>query len=226
MRSRVLDGLVATSARSDALTRLTVGDRAADEVARNTRLRELPAGPALEIYAGVLYDALGAASLSAAAKRRARSRVVVVSSLFGLLRPTDHIPPYRLPICADLVDVDGLERSWRPVVGPALAAAAGPAGVIVDCRSSSYLAVGTASGLASRTAVLRVVRDATDGRSVGAHVGKRVRGEVARHLLELGADPQTPAGLGEALAERWTVAVTPPASPTRPWTVDIVAFAH
>ena len=53
-RVRVLDALAAASAADDALYRLDVGPSLAPEVERNTRLRTLPARPALEVYTGVL----------------------------------------------------------------------------------------------------------------------------------------------------------------------------
>ena len=59
-------------------------------------------------------------------------------------------------------------------------------------------------------------------RSVVSHMAKHTRGEVARHLLESGADPRTVEGLAEALADRWDVELHRPAKPGRPWTVDVV----
>ncbi|MFP5407571.1 MAG: peroxide stress protein YaaA, partial [Gammaproteobacteria bacterium] len=48
------------------------------------------------VYSGVLYEALDLTSLDAAARRRATSWLAVTSGLFGLLRPADRIPAYRL----------------------------------------------------------------------------------------------------------------------------------
>lgn len=222
LRARVLDALVATSARPDALARLGIGASIAHEVERNTRLDRVPARPALEVYNGVLYDALGVATLSTAAKRRAASRLVIVSALWGALRPIDRIPAYRLNICAHLVGVGSLEPMWRQVLGPVLAEAAGSRGVVVDCRSSSYQAAGMPLGLGDRTVAVRVLRQTAGGRSVVSHMAKHTRGEVARHLLESGADPRRPEGLAEALADRWHVELARPARPGRPWTIDVV----
>lgn len=225
VRARVLEALVATSARDDAPERLLVGPSLAAEVARNTRLPELPARPALEVYSGVLYDALDAKTFSPAAKRRANTRLVIASGLWGLVRPTDRIPPYRMNVCARLDGLAALEPMWRDVLGPVLAAAAGPRGLLVDCRSSSYLAMGRAPGLGDRTVDVRVLRDDAGRRSVVSHMAKHTRGEVARHLLETGADPRTPDGLAEALADRWEVDLHRPARPGKPWTVDVVVPA-
>ncbi len=224
-RERVLAALVETSAAPDAVARLLLGPSLAAEAARNVRVRELPARPALEVYDGVLYDALDAASLSPGAKRRAASRVVVVSGLWGAVRPTDRIPPYRLNVCARLAGLPALEPLWREVLPAVLAEAAGPRGVVVDCRSSSYVAMGMPTGLADRTVAVRVLRQAEGRRSVVSHMAKHTRGLVARHLLETGADPRTPEALAAALADRWAVELTPPPRAGRPWTVDVVVPA-
>lgn len=222
LRVQVLEALIATSGRPDVLARLGVGASLADEVARNTRVDELPARPALEVYSGVLYNALGAATLSPAAKRRAAGRLVIVSALWGAVRPTDRIPAYRLNMCADLLDVGPLEPAWRQVLGPVLADAAGPRGLIVDCRSSSYQAAGMPTGLGDRTVAVRVLRDTAGRRSVVSHMAKHTRGEVARHLLESGADPRRPDGLADVLADRWSVELVCPVRIGRPWTVDVI----
>lgn len=222
VRERLLDAMVATSAAPDALRRLFVGPSLADDVARNVRVRELPARPALEIYTGVLYDALDAGALAPAAKRRAAARVVIVSGLWGAVRPTDRIPPYRLNICSQLLDTPPLEPLWRRHLPDALAAAAGPRGLVVDCRSSSYQAAGMPTGLSERTAVVRVLRESEGKRSVVSHAAKHTRGLVTRELLESGADPRTPHELAEALAHRWPTEVVPPARPGKPWTLEVV----
>lgn len=219
-RARVLDAAIETSGRPDGLRRLEVGRAVAAEVERNTRLRTLPTRPALEVYSGVLYDALGYATLPTAARRRAASRLVVVSGLWGALRPRDRIPAYRLNVCAQLVGLPALEPMWRPVLGPVLADAAGPRGLVVDCRSSSYTAMGMPTGLGDRTVAVRVVR--ADGRVV-SHMAKHTRGLVVRHLLESGADPRTPDALAGALADRWQVDVRPPGRPGGPWTATVTS---
>ncbi len=201
-RAAILDALIATSTRDDALRRLQVGPALAEEVERNARLRELPAHPCLAVYTGVVHGGLDATSLSPAARRRANRSVVVASALWGLLRPSDRIPSYRLHICSHLIGLDGLEATWRKVLPAVLAEAAGPRGVVLDLRSSSYQAAGRPTGLGDRTVTLQV-QGVGDGSRLGTVITKRVRGEVARHLLESGEHPANPRSLAEILAERW-----------------------
>jgi uncharacterized protein len=220
-RQRVLDALAATSTRPDALRRLDVRPSLGDEVARNARLRALPARAALEVYTGVLYDALGWATLSASARRRGSSRLVVLSALWGALRPGDRLPPYRLPMCADL-GLGSLPLLWRPALGTVLAPLAAK-GLVVDCRSGDYVAAWPIPAeLAARAVAVRVLQEGRAGRAVVSHAAKHTRGEVARYLLETGADPARPQGLAAALADQWTVELVPPAKPGRPWTLGVV----
>lgn len=222
MRARILDALVTTSAGPDAFERLLVGPSLAAEVARNTRVLELPARPALEVYAGPLHEGLAAATLSPAATERAARGLVVASALWGALRPRDEIPSYRLHVCSHLVGMDRLEPSWRTLLPGVLAGAAGPHGVVLDLRSPAYQAIGMPAGLGDRTVTLRVQQDAVDGRRIGDLVAKRVRGQAARHLLESAATSDDPDGLAAVLGERWPVELVPPTRPGRAWTMTLM----
>ena len=220
LRGRILQALIETSARPDALERLRVRPTLVHEVARNTRLRELAAQPALEVYAGPLHQGLAGATLSPAAAERASKSLVVASSLWGALRPADRIPAYRLHVCSRLVGMDRLEPTWRTVLPAVLADAAGPWGVVLDLRSPAYQAIGTPARLAGRTVILRVQPE-PGARTIGDVIAKRLRGEVARYLLESGADPAEPSALADLVGERWPVRLDAPAGPRRPWTLRL-----
>jgi uncharacterized protein len=221
-RANVMGALATTSSRKDALDRLLAGKSLAAEVARNIDVASLPTRRALDTYRGALFGALDAQSLSSVARRRAATRLVIVSALWGALRPQDSIPPYRLNICSNLVGLGSLEPMWREVLGPVLAEAAGRSGMVVDLRSSSFQAVGMPEGIGERTSVVRVVRD-SDHRGASSYASKYTRGKIARYLLESGANPSTPQQLAEALADQWQVEITPPSRSGQRWRVDVVA---
>ena len=84
----------------------------AGDVERNAPLWAAPTVPVSRLYTGVLYDAPDLASLDEAAHRRAAGSLVVVSALWGALRPSDRVPPYRL-----LVDVSPLASVRSPPSG-------------------------------------------------------------------------------------------------------------
>lgn len=217
-RSAVLDGMVATSARPDALRLLEAPAGAAAEVARNVEARTAPAAAAARLYRGVLYDAFDPATLDAAALRRAGRRVVIVSSLFGAVRLGDRVPAHRLPICANLDgldDVPGLEAYWRARLGPVLTAAAGR-GVVVDLRSSSYAPLWRPGPeLADRWVTLRVPGS--------PHGAKATRGRVARLLCTEPAEPRDVPGLAAVVGTAFGVELHPPVRDRAPWVLEVRA---
>lgn len=221
-RERVLDALTGVSARDDAVDVLGVGPSLEPEVRRNTALRTAPALPAGRVYTGVLYDALDLAGLGTAARRRAARSVVVVSALWGALRPGDAVPPYRLSMGTDLPGVGPLAAAWRPALDDVLTDAAGH-GVVVDCRSSTYAAAwAPRDGVADRTVAVRVLREHEGRRSVVSHMAKHTRGLVTRHLLEVATAPRTVRQVAAAVGERWTAELHEPPRTGRPWTLDVV----
>lgn len=216
-RERVLEAVAAASASPDAMQVLEVPRTLGAEVGRNTRWRTEPALPVSQLYTGVLYDALDHASLDAAARRRARTRVVVVSAVHGVLRPDDRVPPYRVHACARLPlgpagEPVELAAFWRLHLTRELPMLAGD-GVVVDCRSDTYRAMWRPTGeVAERRVSVRVLRDVGGRRSVVSHMAKRTRGLVARHLVSRpGRDPRSAQALASVVGEAFDVELSPPA---------------
>lgn len=212
-RARVLESLAGVSARPDALEALGVPPGLVAEVERNTRLPTEPTATAGTVYSGVLYDALDLASLDGAARRRATRWLVVVSGLFGALRVGDRIPAYRLSMAARLPDVGPLAGAWREPLGQVLPAAAGR-GVVVDCRSSTYVAAWTPQGSLARRWVAVRVPGAT-------HLAKHTRGLVARHLLQAGVDVRTPGTLAQVVGQAFDVRMQEPVRAGQPWVLEV-----
>lgn len=107
-RESVLEELAAVSAGPDALAELKVGASLEAEVERNTRLLTEPAQPAIRTYTGVLFEALDYASFSPAERDAAHWSLLISSALWGILRPEDAIPAYRLSMGVKLGSVGAL----------------------------------------------------------------------------------------------------------------------
>lgn len=216
-RERVATALRSVSEQPDAHEILGVSPNLAADIARNVALCDSPTLPALGCYSGVLYDALDYPGLDAAARRRANRWIVVVSALYGAVRPTDPIAPYRLSMAVNLPDIGPLASFWKPLLEPVLQGAVGK-GVIVDTRSSTYAAAWpTDPALADRWVMVQVPG--------ATHMAKHTRGLVTRAICVTGIDPRSPEGLLEplraAFGERFEVALTAPTRIDRPWTLSV-----
>ncbi|HEY9565735.1 MAG TPA: peroxide stress protein YaaA [Nocardioides sp.] len=180
---------------------LGLGATQLDLVALNARLESAPTARADHVYTGVLFDALGFATLSPAAKRRATTRVAVTSSLFGLVRPSDHIPSYRLSGDATLPGLGSVAGFWREHLPTAAHEMVGD-GLLVDLRSGMYAAFWRPEPeLAPRVATVRVLHEHNGTRKVVSHFNKATKGRIVRQLLEDGGRSRTPARLADQLRD-------------------------
>ena len=82
------------------LSKLTFADHLLDVRTRlvTKSLAAAVAAKAIDVYSGVLYQALDWGSLSATAKARGEKSLLIVSAIFGVLRPSDVIPNYKAKI--------------------------------------------------------------------------------------------------------------------------------
>ena len=165
-------------------------ERLVDAVDPN--LRTAPAIAAAELYTGVLFTALGLTDLP-------WDDVLIASALWGVVRPGDRIPAYRLEMSAKPPGVGALAAYWREPLRQAIP----DRGLILDLRSGSYAAAWQPRR-ATHLAV-RGLTEAPDGsRTVITHMAKRVRGEVARLVLQAGGAerPEEVAEIATAAGRR------------------------
>ncbi len=191
-RERLLRVVVNVSgtAPKRALARLGLSAGQAGELERNRELERAPAGPAAAVYTGVLFERLRLPELPAAARRR----VLIASALWGVVRPDDRIPAYRLSIGADLPRVGPLAAYWRPALRKALP----DDGLVVDLRSGPYAAAWKPR--AAEVVEVRAFTEQAGRRTVVSHMVKATRGDVARVLLEAAAPPAAPDAVADLVA--------------------------
>lgn len=214
-RAEVLDALLSlcttdAAGVEKAATVLGLGTTQAEEVVRNAALKQAPAARADRVYSGVLYEALDLSSLDAAARRRATGWVAITSGLFGLVRPADHIPAYRLSGTVSLPGIGKVASFWGRRLDEAVREAAG-SGLVVDLRSSTYAAFWRPTpDLADRVVTVRVLHEVAGTRKVVSHFNKATKGRLVRDLVHDGGQPRTPARFAEHLRSLgWTVEVGP-----------------
>ena len=199
-RALVMDALVELCSGNvnQAVSVLGLGPKQRGLVAMNGQLRSAPTAPAIDVYTGVLYEALDFSSLPAAARKRADARVAIASALFGLLRPSDPIPAYRLSGDTTLPGVGTLASIWREVIQAELTASKGP---ILDLRSGAYVSLGPIpESIAHRAFVGRVLLDKGGKRSVVSHHNKATKGRLVREVLQQSAVPKSVDDVPEFLA--------------------------
>ncbi len=202
---RVLTKMCSGNPRN-AMKALGLGPTQADAIEINAGLAEEPTARADEVYTGVLFANLDLMSLDAASRVRADESLAIASALFGLLRPADHIPAYRLSGDGSLPRLGTVASRWRTPLPRVLGEAAGD-GLLIDLRSGMYAALGKPPAeLADRTVTMRVLHEHQGFRKVVSHFNKATKGRIVRALLESGARPASIGELQSLLADLgWTV---------------------
>ncbi|MCM3613655.1 peroxide stress protein YaaA [Microbacterium enclense] len=195
-RDAILDALIALSADAENAARvLKLSAKRRHEVGDNAALRTAATTPAIERYTGVLFDALGAATLDADARSWLGAHVAIHSAPFGPVGALDGIPAYRLAAGTSLPGVPVLRRVWADAVGSAFAQAA--PGFVLDLRSEAYVALGPLPS-SVRSVYVRVVTETEKG-AVRAlnHFNKHAKGAFVRALAR---DRPTVEGLADLRA--------------------------
>jgi cytoplasmic iron level regulating protein YaaA (DUF328/UPF0246 family) len=171
-------------------------------------LAAAPAAKAIDVYSGVLYQALDWGSLSVTAKARGDKSLLIVSAIFGVLRPSDVIPNYKAKITSS---------DWKVALKPVLDGL--EADLIIDCRSSTY--AGVWQSPPDRTAAVRVFKKEKGKISVITHLSKKYRGELTRELLKSGKSPKTPAELLKIAEKKFDCKLIN-AKENLPWYLDLL----
>lgn len=157
-------------------------------------LSRAPTLPAIQRYTGVLYQHLDFAALPAASRRRATTRLLIFSGLWGVVAPTDAVPDYRCKIQTKLPGIGGLAAWWRPHLAPILEARTSGR-VVWDLLPTAHRAMWPESSgnPRARYRVVFLEPDAAGTLRAVSHWNKALKGALVAYLL---ANPTTdPADL-------------------------------
>ncbi len=151
--------------------------------------------PAVLAFDGDVYDGLQAHSLKAQELAWAQQHLVILSGLYGAMRPMDRLQPYRLEMGSALKTKRGkdLYAFWGERVAAYLnerQAQAGQVGeppVIINLASIEYARVALRKSLQARVIGCVFEDWKTDRYKIISFFAKRARGLMVRHLAQLGA---------------------------------------
>ena len=165
--------------------------------------------PAMSVYTGVLYQALGWATLSPAAKKRGESAVAIISAKYGVVRPSQKIEQYK-----EKINNKAMAETVAAILDPIKTP------LVVDCRSSTYKTVWKSP--VDITVEIRVSTVVDGVRTVITHMSKKTRGEITRWLLQSRSVPKTPEDLYAIVSEKYPCALTP-SNGVEPWVLEVIA---
>jgi hypothetical protein len=145
--------------------------------------------PAVLAFAGDVYEGLQAGTLKAADLTWAQQHVVILSGLYGALRPLDRLQPYRLEMGTALTTPRGkdLYAFWGDTVAAHLneRLAGERAPVVVNLASQEYARAALRPALRARVVDCVFEEINPDGRpQVISFFAKRARGLMLRHAIE------------------------------------------
>lgn len=144
--------------------------------------------PAVLAFAGDVYEGLQAASLSVADLAWAQQHLVILSGLYGALRPLDRLQPYRLEMGTALANPRGKDLyawwgdSLAQHLNERLAADAHP--VVVNLASVEYARAALRPALRARVVDCVFEDWRNDAYRIVSFFAKKARGQMARFAIE------------------------------------------
>lgn len=164
-------------------------------------------GPAISVYTGVLYQALGWTSLPKAAQNRGTKSIAIISAKYGAISPTTIIRPYK-----EKID----NKKMGPLVSEKLDQH--KTELIIDCRSSTYQ-VAWRSPI-EKTVEIKVYTKVGSVKKTITHMSKKTRGEVVRAVLLSKVIPKDPEQLKQIVKESFNCKLIKGGHAT-PWILEV-----
>ena len=167
---------------------------------------ELP-GPAIQVYTGVLYAALGWEELTAAEQKKGAESIAIISAKYGVVRPLDLIEPYKEKI-----------NNKKMAAQVAHALDDKESELTIDCRSSTYQTVWQSP--VAITVEVKVFTKVDGVKKVITHMSKKTRGEVTHYILKSVKTPSNPHEL-EAIVSQGFECELLAGNKKNPWVLEV-----
>lgn len=211
-RQQVAAALVRLSAQPrKAAAALGLGPTQLPELAANRELWHSPTSPAIELFTGVLFEALDYQSLSAAQRSQADAKLLIFNALTGVATPQDPLPAFRLGGAVVLPKLGNVGAFWQRELASHWQLPADE--LIVDVRSGTYARFWRPD-LGENFVELKVMQLVGSGRQqrkvAVSHFNKATKGRLVRELLTGRSEPREVAAVASRLAARgWDVELLP-----------------
>ena len=160
-----------------------------EAVAVNRDIYRSPLMAAVDRYGpGVMYAAMDFAGLPTGSQRRLLENGVIFSGLFGLLRPDDLIPNYRLKMDATVGDLGKVSSYWKPSLSEHLnKLLAGQS--VWNLLSGTHETAWDDAETYARMIRVKFYRESDDGeRTAVSHGVKELRGALVAYIVNETAD--------------------------------------
>ena len=149
----------------------------------NREVLRAPLMSALDRYSpGVMYQAMDFAGLPTGAQRRLLENGIIFSGLFGLLRPDDLIPNYRLRMDAVMPELGRVFQYWRPRISPVLNETLKNR-VVWNLLPNVHEKAWEDDHSYRKMIVVQFVRDDGGERKVLSHGVKPLRGQLVNYIV-------------------------------------------
>lgn len=170
-------------------------------MADNASVGDSQTMPAIERYTGVMYDAIDYQSLDTSPREAFDESVVIMSGLFGMVRPSDMIPNYKLKMSAPLLRRKTCSAVWKPLITKALVLAA-ESDVFWDLLPIEHSAAWDPAKVPCKTRFrfkfLQV--DSVGQTKTVSHLSKALKGALVRHLVCNASAANSPESALELIA--------------------------
>ncbi|MEM6287933.1 MAG: peroxide stress protein YaaA [Bacteroidota bacterium] len=191
-RRALIDALQAQINEADdaALEKLfgVKGDTLAEAVEANQTVYRSPLMAAVDRYSpGVMYASMDFAALPTGSQRRLLENGVIFSGLFGLLRPDDLIPNYRLKMDASVEGVGKAAAYWKePLSNTLNALLKGQA--VWNLLPGAHEAAWDDAETYGRMIRVKFYKEADGERKAVSHGVKELRGSLVAFIVNETAD--------------------------------------
>jgi cytoplasmic iron level regulating protein YaaA (DUF328/UPF0246 family) len=187
-RRKLIDALQAQvmAGEADELQKLfgVKGDTLQEAVDVTGEIYRSPLIAAIDRYdPGVMYAAMQFPDLPTGAQRRLLENGVIFSGMFGLLRPDDLIPNYRLKMDASVTGVGKVSSYWRPVLSDRLNTLL-KGQVVWNLLPGAHEAAWDDAETYARMFRVKFYKEAESGeRKAVSHGVKELRGALVHHIV-------------------------------------------